>query len=39
MLAMSFNFALAQKENKSFTTCEDQSESRANKFARYISYH
>jgi len=24
---MSFNFALGQKENKSFTTCKDQSES------------
>jgi len=24
---MSLNFALAQKENKSFTTCKDQSES------------
>jgi len=26
MTATSFNFALAQKENKSFTTCKDQSE-------------
>jgi len=24
---MSLNFTLAQKENKSFTTCKDQSES------------
>jgi len=24
MQAMSLNFALAQKENKSFTTCKDQ---------------
>jgi len=24
---MSLNFALEQKENKSFTTCKDQSES------------
>jgi len=24
---MSFNFALAEKENKSFTTCKDQSKS------------
>ena len=27
MQAMSFNFALPQKENKNFTTCKDQSES------------
>jgi len=27
MQAMSFNFALAEKENKSFTTCKDQSKS------------
>jgi len=26
---MSLNFALAQKENKGFTTCKDQSKSRA----------
>jgi len=38
MLAMSLNFALAQKENKSFTTCKDQSESLRNRYARYISY-
>ena len=35
---MSINFALAQKENKSFTTCKDQSEAAANKYVRYISY-
>jgi len=27
MSAMSFDFVLARKENKSFTTCKDQSES------------
>jgi len=27
MPAMSFNFALAHKEIKSFTTCKDQSQS------------
>jgi len=35
---MSLNFALAQKENTSFTTCKDQSESPRNRYARYISY-
>jgi len=35
---LSLNFALAQKENKIFTTCKDQSESPRNKYARYISY-
>jgi len=38
MQAMSLNFALAQKENKSFTTFKDQSESLYNRYARYISY-
>ena len=38
MQAMSLNFALAQKENTSFTTCKDQSESPRNKYASYISY-
>jgi len=33
-----FDFALAQKENKSFTTCKDQSESPRNRYAHYISY-
>jgi len=32
----SLNFALAQKENTSFTTYKDQIES--NRYARYISY-
>ena len=35
---MSFNFALAQKENKSFKTCKNQSKS-LNKYTRFISYH
>jgi len=38
MQAMSFNVALAQKENKSFTTCKDQSKSLRNAYVRYISY-
>jgi len=37
MQAMSLNFALAQKENTSFTS-KDQSESPRNRYARYISY-
>ena len=37
--AMSFNFAIAQKKRRSFTTFNDQSETFANKYARYISYH
>jgi len=39
MLAMSLNFALAQKEIKSFTTCKDQSESAHNIYARYNSMY
>jgi len=31
MQAMSLNFALAQKENTSFRTCKDQSESLRNR--------
>ena len=38
MQAMSLNFALAQKENTSFTTCKDQSESLRIRYDRYISY-
>jgi len=38
MQAMSLNFALAQKEKKSFTTCKDQSKRLRNRCARYISY-
>ena len=36
MPAMSLKFALAQKENKSFTTCKDQSESPRNRYVRVI---
>ena len=35
---MSLNFALEQKENKSFTTYKDQSKRQRNRCARYISY-
>jgi len=38
MQAMLLNFAFAQKENTSFTTCKDQSQSPRNRYARYISY-
>jgi len=38
MQAMSLNFALAQKENTSFTTCKDQSASPCNRYTRCISY-
>jgi len=33
-----FKLCLAQKENTSFTTCKDQSESPRNRYACYISY-
>mgnify|MGYP007133527645 FL=1 len=32
-----FKLCLAQKENTSFTTCKDQSESQHNRYACYIS--
>ena len=38
MQAMSLNFALAQKENKNFTACKDQSESPRNRYVLYVSY-
>jgi len=37
MQVMSLNFALAQKENTSFTTCKDQIQSPRNRYARYVS--
>ena len=33
---MSFNFALAQTENESFTTCKDRSESLRNRYAMHV---
>jgi len=38
MVNYGLNFPLAQKENKSFTTCKDQSKRPRNRCARYISY-
>jgi len=38
MQTMSLNFALAQKETKSFTTCKDQSKRPHIYCVRYISY-
>jgi len=37
MHTVSLNFALAQKENTSFTTRKDQSESLHNRYARYTT--
>jgi len=38
MQAISFNIALAQKENTSFPTCKDQRERTHNIYPRYNSY-
>jgi len=35
---MSLKFALAKKENTSFTTCKDQNKSPGNRYAHYIPY-
>ena len=39
MQAMSLNFALAQKENKSFTTCKDQSKRPRIRIDVHVIFH